>query len=793
MDESILPPAQVYNVNPLEDLFHPLQEAIVHHDYEQIIDYATQAIDQVLQLQLLSLYDLRAHAYAMKAKFPSAFFDAQRIVSFAPKSSLGYLRTASLYSMSGNQIRAIQMLDGGMIVKNYQNTLPKTTTKTSHTTMALVPPPPSLRGATDREAQLLIKAKSIATQKLQSRVDFIAKLPMETYSMIIAYLRHSTKMICLQVSMTWRERILYCSAAWTNLVIQNTEDEDELIEVSSFIGPFIKKLVLDTSNESVRSVCLQRMKEGYFRRIQSLKLTALATQNLRPHVAAISIAFWRVQHTLTHLDINFGHDANQLTLSDILSSCNSITDLVYTTEYSMVEQTGDFSTFETHDSLVNLQIKTAWIGKESMQLILQQCPHIRRLLLDGCEGSVLDAMDEYGHNLEIVGYNAKSPIPTLEELNNPLSSDCIYQEKEDTALIENGKRKGRRLRIIYANDGGGISVPAVHLLPLLYHNMKTLENIFVNLPGLSSSDLQHYSTLYPDFRFERIIRLSFWPHDGIQQFMMQAIRYTTTLKYLSVANVHDMDTFVTTIMEFKYPLTTLRLSRISTNTHREKLLELFEKYEHISYQAITPRTPLSSTPIPASTTSSLSLVHPPLLPPPPPPRRTSSTSKSPRARITSTTINTPTPSTEIQCLKRATFRKCDEITDEILAKLSKIQTLNELALCTLHSVTAEGVDQTLASLGPYQLISLKLAEMDMVTDKSIKKMGAMFHLSRIHLESLPHITDHGIRLLVEKSTVWGGPPLDKLIVRFCPLVTTGCMVYAKNRIRAVQFETCQKK
>ncbi|KAI8140196.1 hypothetical protein BJV82DRAFT_671963 [Fennellomyces sp. T-0311] len=182
----------------------------------------------------------------------------------------------------------------------------------------------------------------------------------------------------------------------------------------------------------------------------------------------------------------------------------------------MAHLIGDFSYLKEHSTLTSLRLKARPITGPDIGMMLHRCPRLRRLVMYGCEISVLYQVYRYAPNLEILGVNHLLPIPELQE-NVP---------------------NVRGLRSLLTHDALFDEIPASDIFPLLYRNMMTLENIHVAiaLPSTSWNPLEELQSMYANFTLPKVTRLEiYWSFEGIQKFMLPAIKETNTVSHLHLA------------------------------------------------------------------------------------------------------------------------------------------------------------------------------------------------------------------------------------------------------------------
>ena len=216
-----------------------------NHNLNQVIDLSTKALSHVIQSEVVTLLNLRAHALGMKGYFDKAIQDAGRIIRFVPDRSIGYLRLGDLLHMQGKQIRAIIV---------YQEALVKVSKQ-------------------DPGYQQLVQDKRKAEEKSKRRVDMIPLLPFELVDTIFDYLPEKTKVIaCLDVSKKWRGKISCSQMLWTTVLDNFEEDGDGLSALVSravpHIAHHIKNLTLDTNDTEIAQIYLEYLGKGYFKKLK---------------------------------------------------------------------------------------------------------------------------------------------------------------------------------------------------------------------------------------------------------------------------------------------------------------------------------------------------------------------------------------------------------------------------------------------------------------------------------------------------------------------------------------------
>ncbi|KAG2219605.1 hypothetical protein INT45_004856 [Circinella minor] len=469
---------------------------------------------------------------------------------------------------------------------------------------------------------------------------------------------------------------------------------------------FITKLPADIVNVVIilvfSTTCFQFMQDGYFSKMKSFEIKGLGdtSHQLGPLNTTIIIGFWKIRQTLTTLDLDVGDNVDSVKVVDLLLTCTNLIKLKFTTLHPLNRLIGDFSTMKQHRALIDLQIKSKDIIGSDIILLLQRCQELRRLVMNTCHESVLDVINRYTPNLEILANNPQSDIEQLHE---------------------NGSGNGKGLKSFYI-DNGSLPVSINSVLPVMYKNKTTLQTLDVHISQISQVNLQNLYITYPDFTLDNITHLTFWSYAGIQELILQSIRKTTTLTHLHAMKMHHMNGLIEPLLIMP-PLLTLKLwySYTVTMDNRSSLIRLFELYAR------------------AAKKSHLSLKH-------------------------------------------VDFRYCVTIPDEILSALAAINTLHEITLCGLNSITTNGINSMISKLND-QLTYVCLKDMSFITDDIIITLGDLKQLEYLELSVLNHVTDKSIYELLNKVDPL---ILTKLVITYCAKVTKACIAYAKQKLKIVE-------
>ncbi|KAG2226544.1 hypothetical protein INT45_014288 [Circinella minor] len=662
IDPSILPPMRL---TPLAASFLKLAEsvdgAINNRDYDSTINYTTCTIDQLdIQQLLMVLLDTRAYSYAMQGQMDLAIADTHKMMSYPSMLPNGYLRKADILKMYGKLQEAIQAYNDGLMKTSPEE---------------------------EKNKPFILQLKNgLKEARIQNKepVDFISKLPSSIVNNnIMPHLQQSTKQVSLKVSRVWRNKILNHRDTWKNLVVD--DKNQETLRVFNIIPSMeynIEQLSVITGSSTIS--------------------TNTDIQQELLNTATVPIAFWQTRQTLTVLDLDFGANTSLIKLADLVMTCTNLTKLSFTTTQSLDQLVGNFSVIGLHGALSDIQIKAKLITGQDIEPMLQQCHQIRRLVMNTCDETIFDVITRQGDSLEILGYNPNYDITELQTKSN---------------------RKNRKgLQKLYTNNGGTY-ISAKKILPLLYKNRTTLTTLHAMIASVTEKELWELYSTYPDFELGKIKSLRFWSKPGIQQFMLRAIRNTTTLEIFIGAYLTNGEELVTTLKGLPI-LSEFSWGYINDIESRPSLFHLFEHY-----------------------------------------------------RLFSMTNNTQQPT-----LRYVNLHNSDAISDDLLLKVTTVKTFHKLRLGSLKNISSNGFNRMISKLDD-QLTWLWVEKMDIITDNIIAALGNLKKLNYLKLISLKNVTNQGIYGLLDtvNSSI-----LTKLVIDHCPNITKSCIATAKQRIKVVK-------
>ncbi|KAG2218998.1 hypothetical protein INT45_007660 [Circinella minor] len=541
--------------------------------------------------------------------------------------------------------------------------------------------------------------------------DPLYSLPFDVITNIVILLPQDVRVECLKVSRLWREHILACAEAWFIVSLENGEDDNPMAELAYDISKHVKHLKMTTTSEHVCSQYLKQLRAGHFTRIQSLKIAEEpsinglevyndynATNRAHHNVVEKTLQTLQIENTLTYLDINVGFTCNpEISIAEVIATFPYLTDLIFSSEsrfYPQVEYFYDIMT-TPHQYMINLELRASIILETDIKCIATFCPKLRRLVLNGCVNKVLHAIVECQNttmkNLEIFAFNPDNihpPIPTLSTLSTKTQTMV-----NDNGIDESNEEKG--LRILYTNNGC-TPVPTEDILPLIYQNRETLETIYACISRLTDIELEYLYNKYVNFELKKIKYLTIWLAKGIQQWMLGAIKNSTSLVWLELVDIWDVNALMDTLIKMP-PLYHIKLVAASMKpSDHKKLIQLLERYAQIANDGKT------------------------------------------------------------DSLRSIAIQFCDNvITDDILGTLGNIKTLEEVWLGGLtHTTSVVEIHTFIAKLGKQQLKGIYFDRISVITDTTIATvLGDMVDtLSYIKLKELEYISDNGIRALIDKKT-----------------------------------------
>ncbi|KAI9268190.1 hypothetical protein BDA99DRAFT_358657 [Phascolomyces articulosus] len=717
MQTSRLPPFNIPFIDqPLfEQYIHKLNDCIQERAYQQTIHDATIVIDHLIQSQLLVLLDIRARAYSLHCQPKAASDDAEIMIQNASALAAGYIRQGSVFSMYGRQQQALEIYEKGI-------------DKIRSTRNQSADPP-----FDTKEIQKLEACVEEARALNDSRVDFFTWLPKECVYIIISLLSMEEKATCILVNNSWRQRIFECIdlAMWEDFLVGNRKHDMTLAKAAPYFACFTKTLTLDTWNVEACGAYMKHMADGYFKKLHLLKTTADSVFALKQNAGLLSSSFHSTGNTLRYLDLDMGrltHDP--VTLVEVLLTCHNVTDLSY--RYRAASESmfkiifGDLSKLEQHAlSLCNLTLGSRYtssiIKGNNLDIMLQQCPKLRRLVIHGCDTSILESIHAYAPKLKILALNPGClhntvATPTPRTMRVPdLPSQYNVDDDHDTP--------GLRALIVYNNEVSlGEGLPILPTLLFIYKNQTTLTSLNMDIldtKKISAEQMKMINTLRANFKLSNLELLKLHLSPKTQEIFLGAIHNVTTFKTLIITNIHDI------------PVLIKNMERIPCLTS----LDMMKSMHSVAYKLQSDFHQLFR-----------------LL------------AKGPIAGFPS--------------LQQITLQDHPSIQDQVLDALGDIKTLSSITLGALKSVSTEGIHHLIQKTGS-RLTDIKFIDMNVVTDATLMALCGCNNLATIQLENLQRVTNAGVDDLFSHTT---SDRLKDVIVKNCPNIDFGddC-VYTSER------------
>ncbi|KAI9247673.1 hypothetical protein BDA99DRAFT_525727 [Phascolomyces articulosus] len=234
----------------------------------------------------LKALDLYAAIMGKTANFSKAEKGAERMISMAPSEPIGHIRLGDLYMMRSNQLRAIQVYKNGyQYMKN------------------------------DLDRDLLIQRRDTAIIQSKKKFDIIGHLPFDLIHPTLCDLssssspssltasitisshqyhrpRHKSNnlFILLDVSKTWRNKIIDCASLWRTISLGDIDLEN----VKRWI-PYIKQHIIELSifnfkpNHVLCEMLFLQLIQGGFYQLKSLLMNVPVLRNENIFFEALSI------------------------------------------------------------------------------------------------------------------------------------------------------------------------------------------------------------------------------------------------------------------------------------------------------------------------------------------------------------------------------------------------------------------------------------------------------------------------------------------------------------------------
>ncbi|KAI8148967.1 hypothetical protein BJV82DRAFT_590233 [Fennellomyces sp. T-0311] len=230
-------------------------------------------------------------------------WDSLQIIHKNQTQARGFLYAGKIYTLQGDNMRAVRILEKGMSV---------------------IPP-------TDPQLKLFEQLYSEAKRRAESYIDFITESPHEILCEIVRHLDTFELSQCIDVCGTWRSMLFGCSVAWRDI---NTKTSDFWRREVGFallptVSHYIETIDIRDRPKVMRKLIVELLSQHSFPRLSSLSFlpTALGQIDIS---SPVYLTLDRAAETLTELRFSWGLD---ISLGRILSTCKSLTILELKVKY----------------------------------------------------------------------------------------------------------------------------------------------------------------------------------------------------------------------------------------------------------------------------------------------------------------------------------------------------------------------------------------------------------------------------------------------------------------------------
>ena len=426
------------------------------------------------------------------------------------------------------------------------------------------------------------------------------------------------------------------------------------------------------------------------------------TKEFQPYSGMLMVALWQTRQRLTNLSLDMGNtNANVFTLSDILSICTHLTDFVYlnSSTNNTVSLMGDFTMIKEHNALVSLQLQLQVINETSLRVLMERCPKLQRLVMDGCDVTALNVLVAYSDRLEIIGFNSDVPVPQLQRKPTDDNKTC------NTAL--------RSLYIVIPCHNNEISFVS-HMLNIMQKNQITLETVYVFAQGDNPAGRNMNLQLSnPSLSFEHLKSMTFASfHPEVENILRQSITKSTCFTELCIPNIANISKLVDASITMP-PLSKLRINQNDVIHERQRDYHYYGRDQVYYYTTTGERRQKKNY----ADLSRLFQYY---------------------AKI----------SAYKNSLQSIILQYCYGMRGDVLSDLARIKTLHEITLRNLHFITTPEFISVITSLAD-QLTFVDLLGMDPINDSILATLGGCHNLNYVKLESLKSITSQGVCDLVD--------------------------------------------
>ncbi|KAI8143350.1 hypothetical protein BJV82DRAFT_668972 [Fennellomyces sp. T-0311] len=326
----------------------------------------------------------------------------------------------------------------------------------------------------------------------------------------------------------------------------------------------------------------------------------------------------------------------------------------------------------------------------------------------------------YCQQLRSLTLSGSNDVSILGVVDNICPNLCTFGYNPQINKMEQLDHKNvewyiRGLRQFYTNNGG-TPVDASAVLPLIRRNMHSLETLYINITLYESRE--NLVAVYPSLVLRRLKSLTFWGNnpESIQPLLLRSISMCTMLTHVAAVESRNISSLVNAL-EALPQLESLEPSYTKATTGEQDLVRLLEKY---SRDRCSPRR-----------------------------------------------------------LRTVRFRYCkaNTVTDNVLATLANIDTVEKVWFAGLATVSERGLRTFFETSG--RISDVRFTEMECWPFDIRSTRG----LKDLHLEKLKvAVTEQRIADLVEQAS-----GLQSLIIEKCRHVIQNPTRYTNGNVKSVQF------
>ncbi|KAG2228054.1 hypothetical protein INT45_012078 [Circinella minor] len=399
-----------------QELFYKSNQSLRNAAYQDAVIQSSLALDELTEKTVDTL-NIRAIAFGKSANYDQGIRDASRMVELAPTSPKGYTCMAELYAMQGKQKLAIEIIEKGI------EKIPQT------------------GGDEDSVYQQLSIQRQIFLDQQNQRIDLITLLPFDILPKIMSYLPTYMRVICINVSHSWRSRIRQCSSIWRKMIIDHSDYDDARVYHNlSHVSDQVRELSLRGFIEHTPFEFLKSLKIGYFTNLRTLALR-------RSRITSANELFQgleQIRGTLKNL-ILISIQNDPIHLDTVLSVCTNLSTFKYKGSQLLISRP---STLPISPQLISLELETGVIIRTAqLEPLIRCCPNIQNLYSLSFNLYTLMNDDTYTSNNNNSNINDMVPTTGLRKLN-------IHRVE---------------------------AIGAVNLAPLLMKSSETLEELVLNM------------------------------------------------------------------------------------------------------------------------------------------------------------------------------------------------------------------------------------------------------------------------------------------------------------------------